>query len=254
VIEIIDEGHGVPAGSDQGRAPATAPVPPVSQGGNQQGMGDLKGQLRSILGMALSAPEETIVEESVSKKRKRTTKDEGTKKVKLTYSPPTTRIEDIVGLDKKGGKCTYMKTWNINLKPNRKVNSRVNLRHTNTNTNQAEPNVTDTKGNAGVVVDGGLLLELVRDLQAHPASGPFCRPVTRREAPDYRQVVARPIHLGTIRSSLDSLRYSSNQQVFEDIELVFHNCREYNPPGSEVLELAAQLEEAYWQSRRRIGL
>jgi hypothetical protein len=49
-------------------------------------------------------------------------------------------------------------------------------------------------------------------------------------------------------------RYSSNQQVFEDIELVFDNCREYNPPGAEVLEEAAQLEEAYRQGRRRLGL
>ena len=98
----------------------------------------------------------------------------------------------------------------------------------------------------------------------------FYRPVSLKEAPDYLEVVKRPMDLETIRQRLDGHKaYTHNYQVhgwpgfniagslpqvLEDIELVFSNCSEYNPLGSEEQMCGQRLELYYRQCRQQMFL
>lgn len=64
----------------------------------------------------------------------------------------------------------------------------------------------------------------------------FHEPVdpTKLNIPDYFDVVKNPMDFGTIKKKLNNNAYSSGERLIEDFELVFHNCRIYNPPESDV--------------------
>lgn len=78
----------------------------------------------------------------------------------------------------------------------------------------------------------------------------FAAPVSVREVPDYRQIVKRPMDLGTIKANISKgaynnkfphdLKSDSSQctpleliilEILKDIELVWHNCLLYNREG-----------------------
>ena len=109
-------------------------------------------------------------------------------------------------------------------------------------------------GDTDSVLDTVQLQQLVKTLLRHDDGWPFSRPVSRREAPDYRHVVSQPMDLETIRQRLDDMRtYSTNQQVLEDIALVFQNCEQYNPPETEERQCGARLEQYFIQLRDQMG-
>ena len=66
--------------------------------------------------------------------------------------------------------------------------------------------------------------------------------ITKTEAPDYHKIVRRPMDLGTIRSSINRMKYSCNNEVLEDIRLVFENCRLYNKEEAEEYQCGERLE------------
>ena len=60
---------------------------------------------------------------------------------------------------------------------------------------------------------------------AHKDGWPFDRPIRRADAPDYHLCVKQPMDLDTIRTRLDGTsHYTRNQQILDDIRLVFSNC------------------------------
>lgn len=59
---------------------------------------------------------------------------------------------------------------------------------------------------------------------------------------DYLSVVKRPMDLGTIGAKLTSDEYTSLNQFFEDIHLVWSNCMLYNADGSEVFKMAVAMK------------
>ncbi|KAL0092816.1 hypothetical protein J3Q64DRAFT_1231691 [Phycomyces blakesleeanus] len=65
-------------------------------------------------------------------------------------------------------------------------------------------------------------------------STPFLNKVSKREAPDYFEVIKRPMDLGTITKKLKSLNYKSKKEFSEDLHLIYENCLIYNTnPASE---------------------
>ena len=62
---------------------------------------------------------------------------------------------------------------------------------------------------------------------------------------DYFAVVKQPMDLGTVRTKLHSMQYSSRKQVVQDIRLVFSNAMTYNPPDNSVHIAAKQLLEYF---------
>ena len=79
----------------------------------------------------------------------------------------------------------------------------------------------------------------------HKDGWPFERPITKKDAPDYHLCVKTPIDLSTIRLTSDNYinvenasshkypsrtrldgttYYTRNQEILDDIRLVFSNC------------------------------
>lgn len=63
--------------------------------------------------------------------------------------------------------------------------------------------------------------------------------------PDYHTIVKCPMDLGSIRTRLHSLEYSSREAVVRDIRLVFSNATTYNPPTNAVHMAAKALLEFF---------
>merc|ERR1712156_576584 len=77
------------------------------------------------------------------------------------------------------------------------------------------------------------LEDLLNNMMKHKDGWPFDRPITRSDAPDYFDIVQRPMDLGTVRSTLLQMKYSCNQEVLQDIRQVFKNCYLYNREDTE---------------------
>lgn len=63
---------------------------------------------------------------------------------------------------------------------------------------------------------------------------------------DYLEIVKRPMDLGTIRDRLEKGEvYNTVDDVFEDVALVWSNCRQYNDDGDPIMELLQNLESTF---------
>ena len=79
---------------------------------------------------------------------------------------------------------------------------------------------------------------LVDQLQSSEYSDPFRRAVTLKDAPDYDEVVKKPIDLSTIGKKVKGGTIRSWAELERELWLMMANCYVYNRPGSEVLEAA----------------
>jgi hypothetical protein len=52
---------------------------------------------------------------------------------------------------------------------------------------------------------------------------------------DYRQIVKNPMDLGTVSSKLQGEHYRFVEEILDDIQLVWDNCKMYNHSGSVLL-------------------
>merc|ERR1719317_399919 len=98
------------------------------------------------------------------------------------------------------------------------------------------------------------LEDLVKGLMKHKDGWPFDRPITKADAPDYHLCVRYPMDLGTIRGKLNDMQYTSNQEVINDIKLVFSNCYSYNMEDAEEYGCAKRLEKFFTSQLKAQGL
>ena len=66
---------------------------------------------------------------------------------------------------------------------------------------------------------------------------------------DYPQIVKSPMDLGTVKENLMSAKYSTYEDVFNDIQLIWDNCKLYNMMGSEIYKICEKMEKS---SKRQI--
>ncbi|KAI8980411.1 hypothetical protein BDB01DRAFT_796328 [Pilobolus umbonatus] len=59
-------------------------------------------------------------------------------------------------------------------------------------------------------------------------STPFLNKVNKREAPDYFEVIKKPMDLGTVTKKLKNLNYRSKKEFADDLYLIYDNCLAYN--------------------------
>lgn len=70
---------------------------------------------------------------------------------------------------------------------------------------------------------------------------PFWKPVNPNDYPDYLQKIKKPIDLSTIKTNIQSGKYTTVDDFAKDMRLMFSNCLRYNPPESPIIEQARQL-------------
>ncbi|KAI8920579.1 hypothetical protein BC831DRAFT_437881 [Entophlyctis helioformis] len=59
-------------------------------------------------------------------------------------------------------------------------------------------------------------------------SVPFLKPVQKREAPNYYDIIKHPMDLGTMTKKLKALQYNSKDDFTKDLNLIWTNCFTYN--------------------------
>jgi len=87
--------------------------------------------------------------------------------------------------------------------------------------------------------------DIVKGLLKHKDGWPFDRPITKAEAPDYHLCIRTPMDLDTIRRKLNDMLYTSNQEVINDIRLMFSNCYSYNMEDAEEYGCGERLEKFF---------
>ena len=87
----------------------------------------------------------------------------------------------------------------------------------------------------------------IRLLKKHRDAWPFQVPVdpVNLGIPDYFDIIKKPMDLATIEKKLTNLEYSTAQDFINDTRLIFTNCYLYNPPNSDVVVMAQNLEKAF---------
>ena len=88
----------------------------------------------------------------------------------------------------------------------------------------------------------------------HPNAWPFMEPVKRTEAPGYYEVIRFPMDLKTMSERLRNRYYVSKKLFMADLQRVFTNCKEYNPPESEYYKCASILEKFFFSKIKEAGL
>jgi len=94
-------------------------------------------------------------------------------------------------------------------------------------------------------------------------NGRLLRPIfmvlpSRKDYPDYYQVIMEPIDIPMIQEKIRAEKYPTEHALLSDFELMFNNARHYNEEGSQVYQDANTLDKAlhskwkYMQSQARL--
>ncbi|TFL06150.1 hypothetical protein BDV98DRAFT_558917 [Pterulicium gracile] len=89
--------------------------------------------------------------------------------------------------------------------------------------------------------------EVLKTLQRIPEYAIFSRPVdpVLDGCPTYLQEIKHPMDFETIENKLKDGRYSTMEEIAKDINLIFSNCRQFNPPGTSPVLCADVVEKAW---------
>ncbi|XP_001358956.3 bromodomain adjacent to zinc finger domain protein 1A [Drosophila pseudoobscura] len=119
-------------------------------------------------------------------------------------------------------------------------NNNNNNSSTNNNNNHRR---SGRRMNDNLPLNSAALYDLLEQIMKHKASWPFLRPVLTSEVPDYHQIIKTPMDLAKVKSKLNMGAYQLNEEVLNDIQLVFRNCDLYNVEGNEIYDAGCQLEK-----------
>lgn len=75
-------------------------------------------------------------------------------------------------------------------------------------------------------------------ISQHRNGNIFHNPIKNSEAPDYREIVKRPMDLKTIKTRVKDGVIANSLEFQRDIFLMFANAMMYNRPGSDVHAMA----------------
>ncbi|KAM7318521.1 histone acetyltransferase KAT2B isoform X1 [Alexandromys fortis] len=98
------------------------------------------------------------------------------------------------------------------------------------------------------------LKTILQQVKSHQSAWPFMEPVKRTEAPGYYEVIRFPMDLKTMSERLRNRYYVSKKLFMADLQRVFTNCKEYNPPESEYYKCASILEKFFFSKIKEAGL
>ncbi|XP_037549131.1 histone acetyltransferase KAT2B [Nematolebias whitei] len=98
------------------------------------------------------------------------------------------------------------------------------------------------------------LKTILQHVKSHQNAWPFMEPVKKTEAPGYYQVIRFPMDLKTMSERLKNRYYTTRKLFMADMQRIFTNCREYNPPESEYYKCANILEKFFYTKLKEAGL
>ena len=60
---------------------------------------------------------------------------------------------------------------------------------------------------------------------------------------DYPTIIKRPMDFDTLKKNLLANKFSTYEEFFADLQLIWDNCKLYNMIGSEIYKLAERMEK-----------
>ncbi|TRY65039.1 hypothetical protein DNTS_018546, partial [Danionella cerebrum] len=76
---------------------------------------------------------------------------------------------------------------------------------------------------------------------------------SKKDYPDYYQIIQDPMDLRTIENNIRTERYNNDEALIEDMKLMFRNARHYNEEGSQVYNDANILEKIIVDKHKELG-
>ncbi|OWA53406.1 Transcription activator BRG1 [Hypsibius exemplaris] len=92
-----------------------------------------------------------------------------------------------------------------------------------------------------------------QDTDGRILSEPFVKLPTRKELPDYYQVIGKPIDLNRIERNIHEERYRNMEAFEEDIRLMCRNAQEYNVEGSLIYQDSEVLILVFAEAKRQLA-
>ena len=83
----------------------------------------------------------------------------------------------------------------------------------------------------------------VQSVTKHKWAHPFKRPVTDKEAPDYKEVIANPMDFATLKQRIVAGDVQEAALLVSDLNLIFDNAMVYNGKGTDYYRMAHTLKE-----------
>ena len=119
-----------------------------------------------------------------------------------------------------------------------------------------------------------MMEKLLSDLKASSHAWPFQAPVNEKEVLDYYDVITHPmgtsltphlsaiahsppstyVDLSTMEHKLDTNQYADTDAFLDDAQLIFDNCRTYNPEETVYHKCATRLEKYMREQMKALGL
>uniref|UniRef100_A0A8C5PNF6 histone acetyltransferase n=1 Tax=Leptobrachium leishanense TaxID=445787 RepID=A0A8C5PNF6_9ANUR len=98
------------------------------------------------------------------------------------------------------------------------------------------------------------LKNILQQVKSHQSAWPFIEPVKKNDAPGYYEVIRFPMDLKTMSERVKNRYYVTKKLFMADLQRIFTNCREYNPPESEYFKCANIMEKFFYTKIKEAGL
>ena len=89
----------------------------------------------------------------------------------------------------------------------------------------------------------GTLNKMLQAVAKHKWAYPFKRPVTDKEAPDYKDIITNPMDFMTLKKRIETGVVTDVPDLVADLTLIFDNAMTYNGKGTDYYQMAETLKE-----------
>merc|ERR1712241_186612 len=118
-----------------------------------------------------------------------------------------------------------------------------------------EPMKKRKKGNKKLCKKMKKLIEVVmqyEDSDGRVLSEPFYKLPSRKELPDYYEIIRRPVDIAKIQQRIDDDKYDEMDSLERDFMTLCKNTQQYNEDGSLIFEDSIVLRSVFTNARERI--
>ncbi|XP_051953715.1 probable global transcription activator SNF2L2 isoform X4 [Xyrauchen texanus] len=92
-----------------------------------------------------------------------------------------------------------------------------------------------------------------RDLSGRQLSEVFVQLPSRKELPEYYELIRKPVDFKKIKDRVRSHKYRSVNDLEKDVMLLCHNAQTYNLEGSQIYEDSIVLQSVFKSARQKIA-
>merc|ERR1712223_313251 len=120
---------------------------------------------------------------------------------------------------------------------------------------EEEPVKKRKKGNRKLCKKMKKLIEVVmqyEDSDGRVLSEPFYKLPSRKELPDYYEIIKKPVDIAKIQQRIDDEKYDDMSALQKDFMLLCTNTQQYNEDGSLIFEDSIVLQSVFTNARERL--